>query len=315
MKPTTKKIRIVRAVTPVLLLLACFYSYDFYKCLSGFIANGFREPLVMLPMILAYFLPVFCFWASFYDFYVRAVHPVAKTILSVLVALYAAAELVLIVQKLPLYQSNNALGVYDALPSFGLHFPYDMLILLSCMILWQIFRLAVGNRQSTRAGAFLQSCKQQGTLTLRVWEYVLLCILSFVVFVFTGAGICATFTALENALYDARYLFLLLWVALIPMANLVVLAVKPQAIKTTKCTKLTVLGSLVAVNLVFGVLFLVLELTQPDFLVHVGKPLFLIAFSVSLPIEPGVILGIMALGTVIAAVRMIKVTAKQAEEA
>ncbi len=315
MKMTTKKICIVRAVTPVLLLLACFYSYDFYKCLSGFIANGFREPLVMLPMILAYFLPVFCFWASFYDFYVRAVPPVAKTILSVLVALYAAAELVLIVQKLPLYQSNNALGVYDALPSFGLHFPYDMLILLGCMILWQIFRLAVGNRQSTRAGAFLESCKQQGTLTLRVWEYVLLCILSFVVFVFTGAGICATFTAMENALYDARYLFLLLWVALIPMANLVVLAVKPQAIKTTKRTKLTVLGSLVAVNLVFGVLFLVLELTQPDFLVHVGKPLFLIAFSVSLPIEPGVILGIMALGTVIAAVRMIKVTVKQAEEA
>lgn len=315
MKPTTKKICIVRAVTPVLLLLACFYSYDFYKCLSGFIANGFREPLVMLPMILGYFLPVFCFWASFYDFYVRAVHPVAKTILSVLVALYAAADLVLIVQKLPLYQSNNALGVYDALPSFGLHFPYDMLILLGCMILWQIFRLAVGNRQSTRAGAFLESCKQQGTLTLRVWEYVLLCILSFVVFVFTGAGICATFTALENALYDARYLFLLLWVALIPMANLVVLAVKPQAIKTTKRTKLTVLGSLVAVNLVFGVLFLVLELTQPDFLVHVGKPLFLVAFSVSLPIEPGVILGIMALGTVIAAVRMIKVIAKHAEEA
>ena len=61
MKTTDKKVPIVRAVTVILLLFSCFCMYDFYKCLSGFIANGFREPLVMLPMILAYFLPVFCF--------------------------------------------------------------------------------------------------------------------------------------------------------------------------------------------------------------------------------------------------------------
>ena len=314
MKPTTKKTWIIRAVTLVLLLFACFYSYDFYKCLSGFIANGFREPLVMLPMILAFFLPVCCFWVFFYDFYVRAVHPVVKMIFSVLIALCALSELVLIVQKLPLYQSNNALGVYDALPSFGLHFPYDMLILLFCLLVWQIFCLALGNRQSTRAGAFLQSCKQQGTLRIRVWEYVLLCVLAFVVFVFTGAGICATFTALENALYDARYVFLLFWVALIPMANLAFLTLKPENMSLSKRKRLGVLGVLVVANLVFGLLFWVLELTKPDFLVHVGKPVFLIAFSVSLPIEPGVILGIMALGTVIAAVRMIRVAVKQVEE-
>jgi hypothetical protein len=62
-------------------------------------------------------------------------------------------------------------------------------------------------------------------------------------------------------------------------------------------------------------LFLLLELTYPDFIVHIGKPLFLIAFSVSLPIEPGVILGIMALGTHIAAIRMILLAAKRSERA
>ena len=65
----------------------------------------------------------------------------------------------------------------------------------------------------------------------------------------------------------------------------------------------------------FGLLFLILELTYPDFIVHIGKPLFLIAFSVSLPIEPGIILGIMALGTLVAAIRMIMVAAKRNERA
>ena len=69
MKKIDGKSLLVRGLTAVLLLLSCFWMYDFYKCLSGFIANGFREPLVMLPMILAYFLPVFCF---LYD----ALHPV-----------------------------------------------------------------------------------------------------------------------------------------------------------------------------------------------------------------------------------------------
>ena len=108
---------------------------------------------------------------------------------------------------------------------------------------------------------------------------------------------------------------MLLWAGLIPMANLAVLTLKPENMVQRKPQKLGVLGSLIAANVLFGVAFLLLELTYPDFLVHIGKPVFLIAFSVSLPIEPGVILGIMLLGTVIAAVRMILVAAKDKEVA
>ena len=42
-------------------------------------------------------------------------------------------------------------------------------------------------------------------------------------------------------------------------------------------------------------------------MVHIGKPLFLIAFSVSLPIEMGVILGITLLGTLAMAVKLLLV--------
>ncbi len=305
MKTADKKTLIVRIATVVLLLFSCFYMYDFYKCLSGFIANGFREMQVMLPMILAFLLPVLCFFVFVYDFYVRAVHSALMTVYSVFVALYAVVDLVMIVRQIDLYASNNALGVYDALPSIILHFPYDMLIVLPALALLQIFRLVAGNRKSSRAGAWLESLKQRGTLPVCLAEYLALCVLAIVVFVFTGAAVTATFTAFENAFYDVRYLFLLVWVFAVPMGNLLMLVLKPERKLHKKASKLAVLGAWMGINALFGILFLIAELTYPDFLVHIGKPLFLIAFSVSLPIEPGIILGIMALGTTVAAIRML----------
>lgn len=304
MKTSDKKLPL-RIVTGVLLLLSCFYMYDFYKCLLGFIANGFREPLSMLPMITAFFLPVLCFLLFFYDRFVRAIHPVVLVAARVLVALYAAADLVLIFANIELYASNNALGVYDALPSIVLHFPYDMIAILSVLFALQIFHLVAGDRRGTRANAFLDSVKQRGTVRVGVIEYVALCVLAIVVFVFTGAALTATFTALGNVRYDARYIFLLLWVGIVPLANLLLLVLKPERWQIQKRTKLALLGAGIGANVLFALLFLTLELTHPDFLVHVGKPLFLIAFSVSMPIEPAIILGIMALGTALLTVRLV----------
>ena len=296
---------LVRVATGVLLLFACFYMYDFYKCLSGFIANGFREPLVMLPMILAFFLPVFCFLFFFYDWYVRAIPLAVKTGYSVLVSLYAVAELVLILRNIGLYASNNALGVYDALPGLVLHFPYDMIVLLFALLALQIFHLTAGERKG-----YLNNLKQRGSVQVGAAEYLALSLLAIVVFIFTGAAVCATFTAFANAFYDFRYIFLLLWVMGVPMANLLLLTLKPERIALRKRTKLAFLGGGIAMNVVFGLLFLIFELTYPDFLIHIGKPLFLIAFSVSMPIEPCIILAIMALGTLVAAIRLIKTARK-----
>ena len=311
MKITDKKAFAVRTVSVFFLLLSCFFMYDFYKCLSGFIANGFREPLVMLPMILAYFLPVLCFLFFFYDVFVKAIPSVVKTAYSVFVILYAVADLALILNQMSLYVSNYELGVYDALPGLILHFPYDMILLLSALTVWQIFNLAVADRKGTKVNARLNGLKQRETLRIHAVEYLLICVLAVVVFVFTGAAMYATFSAFENAFYDVRYIFLLVWVMLIPMANLAVLTLRPERKKLKKRTKLTILCSVMGANILFGLLFLLLELTYPDFLVHIGKPVFLIAFSVSLPIEPCVIFGIMALGTLVLAIRTVLLVRKR----
>jgi hypothetical protein len=132
---------------------------------------------------------------------------------------------------------------------------------------------------------------------LRIWEYLPFSVLAIVVFVFPGAAITATFTSLSNAFYDFRYIFLLLWVGILPLMNLAYLVIKPEKLIKSKLATSLVLGAGILANVIFALLLLVFELTYPDFMVHIGKPLFLIAFSVSLPIEMGVILGIQALGT------------------
>lgn len=306
MKTVDKKSLAVRTVTVVLLLFSCFYMYDFYKCLSGFIANGFREPLVMLPMILAFLLPVLCFLFFFYDFYIKPVNRAVKTVSSLVFAMYAAADLVLIFARLPLYMSNNSLGVYDALPSVILHFPYDMIIVLSGVLVWQIFKLAVADRAGGRVGAAIDGIRQSGTVHARLWEYIALCFPGIFVFVFTGSAICAVFTAFDNAFYDIRFVYLLLWVMIIPMADLILLVIKPEKMNITKKAKLITLGAAIAANAIFALCFAVFELLTPDFLIHIGKPLFLIAFSVSLPIEPIIIFSIMALSALVFAGRSLR---------
>lgn len=310
MKNNLKK-PLIYTLGGLFLLFSCFYMYDFYKCLSGFIANGFREAKIMLPMILSFLLPVICFLFFAYDFYVKGVHRVAKIIYSSFVILWAGVNLGFIFSNISLYASNNRFGVYDSLPSIIVHFPYDMIIVHAVLLLLRVFNIICAIKTDTPPAVFQKSLKQSISLKLKIWEYLPFSVLSIVVFVFPGAAITATFTALSNAFYDFRYIFLLLWVGFVPLLNLAYLVVKPEKLIKSKLACALTLGAGILLNIIFALLLLVFELTYPDFMVHIGKPLFLIAFSVSLPIEMGVILGIQALGTVVMIVKLIKVLIKK----
>ena len=281
--------------------------YDFYKCLSGFIANGFREPTVMLPMVLAYFLPVFCFLFYFYDFYVKNIHKVIRIAYSVFVILYAVANLIFIFKNFELYSSNHLFGAYDALPSIVIHFPYDVILIHAGLIILQIINIITAFLPGCFYSLVRENMKNCGTLKLCVAEYVFFSVLAIVVFVFMGSSIYAIFSSYKNAFYDFRYVFLILWVLIIPLMNLLYLVFKPEKRISKTCEKIAALGIGIGINVIFTSLLLIFEITYPDFMVHIGKPLFLIAFSVSLPIEMGVILGITLLGTLAMAVKLLLV--------
>ena len=104
-------------------------------------------------------------------------------------------------------------------------------------------------------------------------------------------------------------------VALIPLGNLLIITLKPEKMNISKRKKLTVLSLGIGLNIIFGSLFAIFELTSHGFLVYIGKPLFLITFSVSLPIEPLIIFMIMALGTLFMIVRLVITAMKEEREA
>lgn len=300
----TKRI-IVSSLSAIFLIFASFFMYDFYKCLSGFIANGFREPLVMLPMVLSYLLPVLCFFFFFYDFYVKSIHKVAKIVICAFVIIYAFSCLALIFNNISLYVSNSSFGVYDALPSIIVHFPYDMIILHIVLIILHAFLIYCAILKESFPSKLILGLKQHGFFKLHILEYIAFCVLAIVAFVFLGAGITSIFTALSNAFYDFRYIYLILWAIIVPIMNLLCLVFKPERTKLSFGARAWTLGVGIGVNLIFSVLLLTFELTYPDFIAHVGKPIFLIAFSVSLPIEMGIILGFSAIGAVAMAVKLI----------
>ncbi len=304
MKNNLKK-PLTYTLSSLFLLFSCFYMYDFYKCLSGFIANGFREAGVMLPMVLSFLLPVICFLFFFYDFYVKSVHRVAKIIYSSFVILWGSVNLGFILNNISLYASNNRYGVYDSLPSIIVHFPYDMIVVHGVLILLQVFNIFCAVKSDTSPAVFQKDLKQNGFIKLKIWEYLPFSVLAIVVFVFPGAAVTATFTAFSNAFYDFRYIFLLLWVGILPLMNLAYLVIKPEKLIKSKLASALTLGAGILTNVIFAALLLIFELTYPNFMVHIGKPLFLIAFSVSLPIEMGVILGIQAFGSVAMIVKLI----------
>lgn len=305
MKNNIKKSSIcIHALTGILLLLSCLFMYNFYKCLSGFVANEFREPLVMLPMILSYLLPAISFAFYFYSFYVKKMsRPVSIFYIS-FASILAILNLALIFVSIERFASNSALGVYDSLLSIFVKFPYDVIVVNVIILAMQVISIIALVKPKSKLADFKESLLQNGKIEVKRYEYALLCLLAIWAFVFTGDGLCS-FNAIENVLYDARLIFLILWVLLIPISNLVFLCVKFEKRDISKTKKIVLLSSMIFANLLFGILFLILELVTPGFIIHVGKPLFLIAFSVSIPIEVIILILIMVISTVLLTIRLI----------
>lgn len=299
----------VRCVTVLLFVISSLFMFNFYKCFAGFVANGFREPLFMIPLFSSYLLPVCCFLFWFYDFYIKKTSKAAKIVFTSVVSLWATINLVLILMSLNVYMSNNLLGVYDTLYGIFFKFPYDGIIVNVFLIAMQVLRIIRITRPEGKVSKVWEEYKQYGIFKLSIGEYLPLCLLAILAFAFLGDSL-NSLIAIENALYDIKYIYLVLWL-LIPAINLILLVVKPERIIKNKTAKIVFISVAILVNVIFALLLLIFELTSPDFIIHVGKPMFLITFSVSLPIEMLALLLIGVSLVVIFAVKLIRIIVKE----
>lgn len=286
----------------VMLLVSSFFMFNFYMCLSGFIANKFAEPLVMIPIVTSFLVPVISMLIAIYHLFVKEIGRTARIVISSLTAVLSVAAIALVLVNIPLYVRNHALGAYSSTLGIFL-FPYDTLIANAVVLAASVFGIITAAKKDiipTRVKNFAVS----GTkFKLCIPEYIAFSILAIVVFVFVGAGISGV-GSIANALYDVRYIFLLLWVGIVPIVNLATFVIKPERMNLSKWCRSAILSSVLVMNFVFGTLLFIFELTNPGFIIHIGKPIFMIAFSVSLPIEMLILLGIMALGIVLIALKL-----------
>ena len=305
--------RYLYTLTAFAFYCACVGMYNFYKSLSGFIANGFREPLVMLPIITACALPALCFCVFFYGTFVKKLGRVSTCVYAAIVTAAAIWNCVGLGINAELYASNRALGGYDTMLKLLFGFPYDGWAFTLFLLSVQAVNFVCVFKPNSKLAKWKEGWNKQGACSLGLVEYLLICVLAILTFVFIGAAVCSL-GAFENVLYDGKFVFLWLWVLILPLSNLLLLVFKFEKRVKTKRAKVAFLGGGIAVNVLFGVLLWIFETVYPSFIVHVGKPLFAIAFSVSLPIE---MVGLLAIGgvcSVVLAVRLVLVLKAKADK-
>ena len=194
-------------LTLILFILSSLFMYNFYKALSGFIANGFRDFLVMFPIIISYLLLVISFLTYFYDRYINNINKISRIIFSSLMSILSIINLVLIFNNINIYISNNKLGGYDTLLGL-IKFPYDSIICLIVVLIFQIIHLVNIIKPIDKFNELKVLFNEENSVKLNIIEYVLICIYAILVFVFIGSFINGL-KALSNILYDVKYIYLL----------------------------------------------------------------------------------------------------------
>ena len=263
---------------------------------------------MMLPMVLTYLLIPFGFFTYFYGTYVKRINKPVRICIDCALCAIAVACLAGTVLTFDVYLSNFTLGVYSSMPSAG--FPVDGFAINAPVIALAVLDLIATFKPHGKLASLYKKIDLRGTVRIPPLAYICLLPLAIFAFAFVGDGICG-FSAIENALYDPKYVFLMLWVGLVPILNVLSIVIRPDSLARTVGAKACALSGIVGVNLLFFALIVIFEALTPDYMIHIGKPFLIITFSVSLPIEFFIIALIMLTGTLVAATRLILLLVKR----
>ena len=299
-------------LTIFLFLCASLFMYNFYKCLSGFVANNFDDGIMMITMIVNYILPVFCFLFFFYNYYIKQINKVVTCIYSVVVICVASFALYGIFQNFDVYTSNNSLGVYGSLLGILIKFPYDGIVINILLITVQVFNVITLFKPKHKYSYLKEQLYNHGYFKINLIEYLFYSILAILTF-FTIGDFISGLRLLPNIRYDGRIIFLLLWILIIPLMNLISYVFKFENRINKNTHKMIYLLSLIGLNILFGLLFYLFESIDPNFIVSIGKPLFPITYSISFPIEIIALLLIQGISVIIGLAKIILINLKKNE--
>lgn len=288
-------------VTAAAFFVSCLSMFSFYKMLSGFVATSFGYPLLLAPMVGTYLLIPCMFLAFFFDTYIGRIRKGVRLGMACVFGILSILCLIGTFISIDIYISNFNLGVYSSMPTLG--FPIDGILINGVVLALTVLGLVATLKPKSALGKIHEKTDICGTVKIARWKYLALLPFTIFALAFVGDGIMG-FTAIENAIYDPRFIYIMLFVGLLPILNIATIILKPENLASKKGGKIGILAGGVSVNIIFLVLLLVFELSTPDFMVHIGKVFLIITFSVSLPIEVIIVTATILTGTAVMVLRL-----------
>jgi hypothetical protein len=97
----------------------------------------------------------------------------------------------------------------------------------------------------------------------------------------------------------------------IPLTNFIYFLCKPSVRSITKKTNIILHSITIGINVIFAVLLVTFVFVYPDFIAHIGKPLFPIDYAISIPVGPYIILIIAVASLVFEVINFVKILLKK----
>ena len=270
--------------TIICFIAVSLFTANFYKATVALIANKYQDAMTINTIVFAYLLPLIAFILYFANYYIKRFNKVVTLIISPILMIASIFALVNIFMHIDVYVSNNALGVYQALPSIIIVFPYDAILIHLGLVVSQVCHILIAIKPNHKIAEFKEKLYSLECLKVNIFEYVLYVVLGILTVLLLGLCLGSGLSSIANMFYDIKYLFLLLWFAL-PAINLILLFTKIERKFESKKAKSIYLLSTIAINALFILVFSLLETAYPNFIVYIGKPLLPITFSLSRRIE------------------------------
>lgn len=286
----------------ILFAVMCIFMYNGYKSLSGFIANNFCDGLRMLVMVTAYFTPPLCFLFFIYNYYVKWANNVGRLIYSFTTLALTLFNIIFIFINIGVYTANASIGVYESLLTVFFPFPIDTILVNCALLILQIANIVNIFKPNKKISEFNDVFKMHGYLSFKIYEYILICVLAILTMIFIG-DFFISFKAIENVLYDPKYFYLMAWVLLVPMTSFIFFFFKIEKRLSSNKHTIIYLSIIGGLQIVLTSLLFVFEAIYPNFIVRCGKPLFVITYSVSIPIEMIILLTISAITIILVPIK------------
>lgn len=301
MKISKKDLTFIFGIEIILLILLTIPIYNLLKMATVYITSHYQNTIPVIGSVIMYLMPI-----VFYIFHIkRSKHKefskIGAIIYVSITSLLILTGLIMVLMSFNYFWNNNNNGNYV---NFGfLPLPIDMIIYSVIMLLLNVSLIYKIFKNSEKLNYYYELFNAYDVISYKTFNIIFSIILLLISGCYFGMFF-ASFNSLKNVLINANYIFLI-FAVLVPFYNVIYFTYNYFKNKTYKSNLIYTIIT-ISLNFLFLFIFLILELTSPNFVVQVGKPLFLIDFALSIPVGSYILVFDLLFTLIISVISLVK---------